>query len=249
MSSLLGGVGSLYKALVGAPTLVQFRHPFGETLVQFDAMMSESYGQDAKPTEFPVEDGSTIADNIVRSPLSIDFVGIVTDTPIGGVDGLIQEAATVAATATLPPIGVIAAATAYAAWQVHTGAQSRSLSAYQQLVKLQLGNIESTPPIPPEPFDVVTKFGTFGNMMITKLSVPRDASTGNALIFQVSVTQINVVIPQNVSAVNVEIPALAAAREEAGEQQSSDAAFAKRRWRQGEITEENLKNTLTGGGP
>lgn len=219
MSSLSG---ALYQAVTGAPTLVQFQDYAGNTIVQFDATVNETYSSEAELTRFPVEDGSTISDHIVRSPRSIDMTGVVSDTPIGGRDQLLAEAATVAATATLPPIGIIAAAVAYATWRAHVGTESPSQAAYAQLLALQIGNPTASPPTSPEPFRVVTKLGIFENMMISKLSVPREASTGGALIFNLTVAQVEVVLPQTISVTQVDVPALAAAKSVAGEQQISE---------------------------
>lgn len=223
MSSLLSaGATTLYKALSGAPTLVQLQDPYGVTLVQFDATLNESYGSESKPSEFPVEDGSTIADTMIRAPLSISLTGMKSDNPFDATL-VAQEAATVAATLTLPPLGIIAAAAAYATWQAQAGSESPSLAAYAQLIKMQLGDPTSAPPKPPEPFQMVSRLGVFENMMITSLSVPRDASTGSALIFQLSMTRVDVVVPQSINISVLDVPALAAAKATAGEQQGDPA--------------------------
>jgi hypothetical protein len=209
---------TLYKAVTGSSSLVQFQDELGNTIVQFDATMTEQYSTEARATEFPVEDGASIADNIIRAPLTIDMTAIVSDSPISGEQNLLNEATTVAASLTLPPIGIIGAAVAYATYQAYAGSDSPSKAAYANLYRLQVGDPSTSPPVPPEPFRVVTKLGVFENMMLTRLSVPRDTSTGGALIFNLSLTQINVVIAQTISISALDIPALAAAKVTAGEQ-------------------------------
>lgn len=215
MSSLLG----LYNAIVAPPTLVQFLDKLGNTIVVFDVAMSETYGFAAKPTEYPIETGASISDHIIRSPASIEMTCIVSDSPISGVQAQATVAATVAASAVLPPLGVATAGLAYAAWKVHAGSSSPSKAAYATLVKLMLGDPDANPPIDPQTFTMVSALGTFDNMAITSLSVPRDAQTGDALVFQMKLERLKVVQSQSISLTDMDAPGLSTFKEASGDKQ------------------------------
>lgn len=221
MSSLVSG---LYQAVGGAPQLVKLLDGYGNALVQFDASLSESYDFTAKPTAFPVEDGSSISDHVIRDPQAISLVGLVTDTPLTGAQALLTQAATVAATAALPPLGIVAASLAYAQWQVSSKAQSPSKAAYATLVKMFAGDETVVPPLRPEPFSMISALGTFDNLVITSLSVPRDASTGGALTFNIKMQQVNVVVPQTINVTNLDKPGLASFKKAVGDVQGDRAA-------------------------
>lgn len=224
LTGLVGNAAGLYSALTGAPQLVQFLDAYGNTLIQFDASLSETYTTTAEPTQFPVEDGSSISDHITRTPLELQISAMVTDTPLGGVQQLMTEAATVAATAALPPLGVIAAATGLAIWQAHQLSDKPSLAAYATLLSLQNGNPDATPPTPPQPFSVKTRLGTYDSMVIKSLAVPRDAETGSALIFNMTLQQLIIVASQTLSVSQADVPGLAAARQTLGDQQGQNVS-------------------------
>lgn len=48
-----------------------------------DCSLSESHSFDSDVTEFPVESGSSISDNIRPLPITVDIEGFVSNTPIG----------------------------------------------------------------------------------------------------------------------------------------------------------------------
>lgn len=221
MSSLVGlgpvALG-LYDAIQGAPQLVQFLDDKGNTIVQFDAVMSESYSHAAKATDAPVERGTSIADHIILSPLELELTGVVSDTPLGDVRSLVKSAATIAATAALPPLAVAAAGAAFATWQAHNKSTRPSFAAYAALAKLMLGQ---PPDTPPSPFTVVTRLGHYESMVMTSLKVPREPDTGGALVFQCSLTQILVVDSQTVDVTVLDEPGLSSMKAQLGEKQGS----------------------------
>jgi hypothetical protein len=50
-----------------------------------------------------------------------------------------------------------------------------------------------------QPFDVITSLETYKNMWIKGLSIPRDANTGQVLIFNLSLVQLIIAQPQSVN--------------------------------------------------
>lgn len=187
---------------------VQFIQNGTNTLIQLDASVKENHSRESTPTEFPVENGDTISDHVIVKPFNLEITGIISDSPIGGVSGLLTEVATTLTSALLPPVGVIAGGVGAALFSALSKSDSPSVANYNALLKLQAGAM---------PFDVLTSLYHYKNMWIKNLSVPREAETGNVLMFTVTLTQLLLVSPQ---AVNVQIfanPGLASAQANTGQ--------------------------------
>ena len=50
--------------------------------IPLDASISESHSFNSRVSQFPIEDGSSISDNIVNDPIGLDITGFVTNTPV-----------------------------------------------------------------------------------------------------------------------------------------------------------------------
>lgn len=197
----------LLGAVLGK-TRVQFIQN-NNTVVQLDASIKEDHSREATPTEFPVENGLNISDHLILKPFMLEINGTISDTPIGGVKGLITEAATTVTSALLPPVGVLAAGAGYALFSALQKSKKPSVAAYAQLLQLQANAV---------PVDVITSLYRYSSMWITKISVPRESSSANELLFTVSLIQLILVQPQTV---NVQVFAnggLAAHEADAGNQ-------------------------------
>ena len=247
----LGSGQQVYSSLKGHPDLVHFIDPVSNsTLLQFDAVLSENHSRESPATRFPVENGSSITDHITIEPFELQIQGLITDSPIGSASALITEGVTSALSAVVPPLGVATAGAAYALYTAQNNATSRSKAAFTALLRLQAGDATASPPIPPKPFDVVTKYFRYPPMSIKSLSLPRDPTLSNAILFSVSLEQILVVRPQ---AVNVQIlsnPGLAAAKAKAGEQELEDINgfdAGKKAFTQNVDTVSKFKETVVGG--
>jgi len=118
----------------------------------FDAVISETHTLEAEITEYPVESGSVISDNIRRKPISIQMECIVSNTPIG-------------------------AARKFRNYPNAT-------ETFWETLKYRFDNAELV--------TVRSTRGTFKNMAIKSLSVPRDSGTGDAMRFTLSLQQLNI---------------------------------------------------------
>lgn len=204
----------LLGAIFGNTTRVQFIQN-NNTVVQVDASIKETHKRSSPPTEFPVENGTTITDHVIIKPFNLELTGIISDTPIGNAQQLITEAATTLVSALTPPIGLIAGSVAYALYKSLSNSKSPSVAAYEQLLNLQQNA---------QPVDILTSLKRYTNMWISDISVPRDAETGKVLLFTVSLVQLLLVTPQSVNIQIFANPDLAAAGADVGQQ---DPAFAK----------------------
>lgn len=197
------GLGSI----LAGKTRVQFVQN-NNTVISFDASIKENHTRDSPATEFPIEDGQVISDHIIVKPFNLELTGIISDTPIGGIQGLLQEVGVSAAAALLPPVGVVAISGALALFSALSKSKSPSVASYGQLIQLQ----QSAKPV-----DVITSLYRYPNMWIKSLSVPRDSETGKILLFTVQLTQLLLVTPQSVNVSIFANPALSANKADVGQ--------------------------------
>ena len=199
----------LLGAVLGQKQRVQFIQNSSSTVIQLDCSLKENHSRPSPATEFPVENGQTISDHVIVKPFSLEITGIISDTPIGDLKTLLTEIPTTLASALLPPVGIIGASAGYALFSALSKSKSPSVAAYGQLLSLQQNA---------QPFDVLTSLYRYSNMWITDLSAPRDADTGQALLFTVKLQQLILVTPQSVNVQIFANPALSANKADLGEQ-------------------------------
>ena len=188
---------------------VQFIQNSTNTLIQFDASLKENHKRTSTPTKFPIENGSMVSDHVIISPFNLDLTAIISDTPIGGVQGLVTEAATTLTSALTPPAGLIAGAAGYALFKSLSNSESPSVAAYNQILQLQ----ENA-----QPFDVLTSLYRYPSMWISSLSAPRDAGTGASVVFDITLEQLILVSPQSVNVQIFANPGLSANKADLGQQ-------------------------------
>ncbi len=188
---------------------VQFIQNSTNTLIQFDATLKENHKRASTPTKFPIENGSMISDHVIISPFNLDLTAIITDTPLGGVQGYVTEAATTLTSALVPPVGLVAAAAGYSIFKTLSNSQSPSVAAYNQILQLQ----ENA-----QPFDVLTSLYRYPSMWISAVSAPRDSGTGSSIVFDLSLEQLILVSPQSVNVQIFANPGLSANKADLGQQ-------------------------------
>lgn len=129
-----------------------------------DASLEETHTHDSEVTEYPIEDGSTIADNVRPNPIEFEVTGLVSDTPIGS----IADLRTRDTTSTTGALGYLPS--------------ERTLSKLRAIRAAR------------EPVTVETEILTYDDMILEKLEVPRDRETGFALKFKAKFKQIIVAV-------------------------------------------------------
>ena len=186
------------------------------TVIQFDASIKEDHGRESTPTEFPVEDGTTISDHMILRPFSLELTGTISDTPIGNLKGLLTEAATSVTAKLTPPVGVVALGAGFALFSALAKSSKPSVAAYGQLLQLQAAAV---------PFDVITTLYRYKSMWIKKISTPRESATANELMFTISLVQLILVQPQSVNIQIFANPGLAANTADVGNQSAELNGF------------------------
>jgi hypothetical protein len=125
-----------------------------------DASLSESHTFESEVTDYPVESGASITDNVRPKPIVVSIEGVVSDSPIGPV-------ATARNNETASPDAELQFLP--------------SEAALDKLLRIRDAR---------EPITIVTSLKTFESMVLTNLDVPRDADTGHALKFTASFQQV-----------------------------------------------------------
>jgi hypothetical protein len=190
--SSLGGVGvasaagsALTNLISGKGKKVQIIRE-NKTVIEIDCTTQETHSRESPPTEFELEDGGTVSDHIILKQQALEIQGIITDTPIS----VINSALTAVASHFIPPIGIVAAGVGMALFNALKKSESPSVQAYAQLLKLQEER---------KPFDVLTTLNRYDSMVIKSISVPRDAATGQTLVFTLQLVKLKIVKPQTVN--------------------------------------------------
>lgn len=154
-----------------AETLVfrlQRRQKASIDALTLDASVNETHDTDVDVTDFPVEQGANISDHRRRKPRTITVEGVVSNTPLPD-DG--------------DPMNTVTSNGF--TWNSRSSADAtRASTAYNTLLDLADASRLLT---------VVTSLQKYENMTITKLSVPRNASIGQALRFTATLREIRVV--------------------------------------------------------
>jgi hypothetical protein len=185
-------------------------------VITMDCSISETHDRDSTPTEFEIENGQTVSDHIVLKPFSLKIQGVISDAPLFGVTSLLKSAATTAVTAKANNPGVLGAkAAAIAALPLFSGLFSPSSTSYQTLLNYQAARF---------PLNVVTSLHLYPNMWIKKISVPRDAKSGGALVVTLDLVQLTLVLPTSVNIAQFAVADLAASAANKGAQQATAAS-------------------------
>lgn len=179
-----------------------------QTIITVDCSVSETHSSESPASEFPIEGGQSITDNIIIKPKALELNGIISDAPLSLLNALV----TTGVSAVLPPLGVAAASAGFGLFKALSGSKKPSVVAFAQLLQLQ--NLK-------EPFDVLTTLQRYPSMFVKSISVPRDAQNAQVLNFKISLVQLIIVSPQTVNVQVFKDPAIGAGQANLGNQQNS----------------------------
>jgi hypothetical protein len=129
-------------------------------LVQLDASVEETHVDTAEVSEHPVETGVNVADHVRRLPPSLDIQGVVTNTPVIFLASLQAES---------PLLGSL------------KRTSDRVGAAYDELQRIMQDG---------EAVTVATSLRFYADMILTSLSVARNAQNGNSLNVTMSLKKI-----------------------------------------------------------
>lgn len=128
--------------------------------------LTETHAYESRTSQYPVQSGSTIIDNVIQSPTVITMRILVSDTPI-------EVSAPRPVTKEGDP-----PTTEY------TGTQGLiSITTMEALIRIQELR---------QPCTLVTGIKVYENMVLTKMDIPRTERTGRALFFDLEFSEIMV---------------------------------------------------------
>lgn len=147
--------------------------------VELDASVSEQHTGAVEVTDHPVETGGAISDHARPLPETVTIEGLISNTP-------------------MPEAGAATQERTWAGVNYRSSSEMAPTNAsegYAALLKLKDAG---------ELITVVTALRTYENMVLTSLTVPRDARTGNGLRFAASLKQVRVANSQTVQVLTTE---------------------------------------------
>jgi hypothetical protein len=147
-----------------------------------DCVLNEEHTFESEVTEYPVEDGADITDNVRPKPIVVTMDCIISNTP-------------------LPPISSLRGprddGTAFSLLSATRGVLqvTPAQEAYQRMMIIRNAR---------EPVTIRTSLDTFKNMVLKNLTIPRASGSGDALRFTASWQQVEIIT--NVRGTRVAIP-------------------------------------------
>lgn len=171
--------------------------PRAKDVLVIDAAIRRSHVSKTTPTESPVEFGSKITDHVDVSPNEFHLEGVISNTPIELVDALVGNGAGVVGSFLSKKVADVPGSSSVPTGALFTGAVGvmggallnglgggRISKAYQSLLELQYNAI---------PVNVTERLRSYENMILTDLTVDRDASTADSLFFRATLREIRIV--------------------------------------------------------
>lgn len=130
--------------------------------ISFDVVTDEDHQYVSLVSQFPIQSGSTVIDNVIKTPTKVRMKALVSDTPYRLFEAQLEAVGR----------GI--------SFVANGNAGLRSITALEALIRLQ----ESR-----QPLTLVTGIQVYDNMILTKLNVPRDKRTGQMLVFDMEFQQ------------------------------------------------------------
>lgn len=157
--------------------LVNTRSPGKIDNLTLDATISDKVSIRNEVTSLPIEDGSDVNDHIIKKPLSLTIVGVVSNTPLASAIGLTAYTESFKSSA---------------AGQLIKDTGTRVDSALDELLRIAgrtSGELIDSSDVPI--VTVVTGLKVYSNLVLTMLNIERDRNTGDALPFTAEFTNIH----------------------------------------------------------
>lgn len=154
-------------------------------LIVIDATLSETHNFSATATDFPVETGFSISDNIINSPKEYSLEGLISDDPVD----ILQR-------------GVVERTVGWIIPEELQGKINQNVLDNSTTGKPSLANFIQLEEIFDKklPVQIQCDLKLYKNMVMTSLSVPRSTHTYRALRFSATFKQIIIVDVEYVKA-------------------------------------------------
>jgi len=155
--------------------------------VQLDVTLNEKHIYDAEVSQYPVEQGFEINDNIRKLPERLELEGIITNTPL-------QFAVTKIAQQLFSTSNSSSVRT-----NSREGDETFVEAGQNALLALLGRRIQGDDNGTPQIFDIITGLRVFTSMACTSMTFPRSAQTGQAIRITASFVKINIVDSETIA--------------------------------------------------
>lgn len=160
------------------------------TLLKIDCTQAEEMSLEAAATLHDIEDGSQIADHVIKKGRTFALEGVISDTPINLTQAAIGNAAGIIGSVFGGAAGTLATAgTVVMANLALAGSPRPSKAAFDIFQEIY----QSTTPL-----TIVTGLSTYTNMIMERFSTPRSARNAGALEFKAAFKQVTIISGQTV---------------------------------------------------
>lgn len=163
-------------------------------VLELDASIRENHEFESDISENEIEDGSNVADNATLKPIMLNMECIISEAPIGfkqaltsGAGGAIGSRSGIGGSAAS---GLVTGGLGVLGSQVLGDGVNRRDNAYDKIIELWRSR---------RPITVVTGLKTYNNMLVKKVSMPRESKNGNSLVFNVTLHQVKIVQSKTVA--------------------------------------------------
>jgi hypothetical protein len=202
LSALAAGAGQL----LGRTVLIQTNTATGipAPLAVLDVVKDEVVEYEVDITDHPVEEGSEVSDHAQLKPTVIRLKGTISNTPLDLSVAIANIAAGALAAISSSQVrtNLLNSAASIGAGIVGTALQGKSQNIAATALTGAVDAVSRTILISAcenrVPFTLITKRQTFKNVLIKKLSFPRNEETGFALEFEMEIKQVRIVTPLKV---------------------------------------------------
>lgn len=131
--------------------------------ISLDVTLDEMHTYNSHTSQYPVQSGSTVVDNVIKTPTVVRMRCIVSDSNIPTYNTIIETIGDALNTVTSGNIGL------------------RSITTLEALIRLQEDRL---------PTVLVTGIRVYQNMILTNMKLPRNRGTGRALVFELEFTEV-----------------------------------------------------------
>lgn len=213
MADALGVLATGVSQILGRTTLMQFP-PYTPSgipipLAVLDVVKDEMVEYEMEISDHPVEQGLEVSDHAQPKNLVVRLKGTISNTPLdlsvaianiaaGGLSAFTssQARSNLLNTGLSAGAGIVGSALQGNSSNVGASAFAGSVDAISRTILLYVFQNRT-------PFSIVTRRQRFDNMLIRRLSFPRNEETGFAVDFEMDIRQIRIVSPSEVSKTQV----------------------------------------------
>lgn len=189
---------ALLNVLFDSPKKLKIQGPREDgterELLILDMSNEISHGNEAEPTDNPVEDGVDVTDHVDIKPKTLSFRGIMSEAPISIGQAVVGNVAGAVGAVTGGAIGgiggsIVAASVSALGGLLLNGQGNRVLDAHNTMLDIMERKVLVT---------IITGLRAYNNMVLTSYNPVENTANGESLVFTASFRELRVVKSEQV---------------------------------------------------